>query len=128
MAGAKLWHLAPPHVPKPALRSCKGRGRVDWVQAASDGVRHCAVLPGETMVVPSMWWHATCNLQPYTVAMGGQVRARPSHCRAEGFSCTALATHYDWPSLTPRRARTTRSHLAAAAPLPDALAPSRAAR
>ena len=73
VAGIKLWHLAPPHVPKPAHRTCAHRGMIDWAAAALDGVRHCAVLPGEVMVVPSMWWHATCNLMPYTVAMGGQV-------------------------------------------------------
>ncbi|KAL1522518.1 hypothetical protein AB1Y20_017505 [Prymnesium parvum] len=73
VAGAKLWHLAPPSVPMPEHRTCADRGRIDWARAAAEGVRHCAVLPGELIVVPPSWWHATCNLHPYTVAVGGQV-------------------------------------------------------
>jgi hypothetical protein len=28
--------------------------------------------PGEVVVVPDNWWHATCNMLPYTIAVGGQ--------------------------------------------------------
>lgn len=28
--------------------------------------------PGEIIVVPTAWWHATCNLSPYTFSLGGQ--------------------------------------------------------
>ena len=28
---------------------------------------------GETIVVPEFWWHATCNLDPYTIGVGGQL-------------------------------------------------------
>ena len=28
---------------------------------------------GEVMVVPTAWWHATCNLEPFTFGVGGQV-------------------------------------------------------
>ena len=72
IAGAKLWHLAPPSKPKPADRFCHGRGRVDYDLAQREGVLHCMALPGETVVVPDNWWHATCNMLPYTLAIGGQ--------------------------------------------------------
>ena len=29
------------------------------------------------------WWHATCNLLPYTVAVGGQVWAPPASSRSD---------------------------------------------
>ena len=67
-----MWHLAPPSAPKPADRVCDNNGKVDWELAANEGVRHCVQAPGEVVVVPNGWWHATCNLQPYTVAVGGQ--------------------------------------------------------
>ena len=28
--------------------------------------------PGETIVLPSYWWHATCALADFTVGSGGQ--------------------------------------------------------
>ena len=72
VVGAKLWHLAPPDRPKPADRLCAQRGKVDYALAAAEGVTHCIAHPGEVVVVPDGWWHATCNLAPYTLAIGGQ--------------------------------------------------------
>ena len=72
VAGAKLWHLAPPDRPQPSNRYCPGRGKVDYALAAREGVIHCMALPGEVVVVPDDWWHATCNMLPYTIAIGGQ--------------------------------------------------------
>lgn len=72
VSGAKLWHLAPPGSPKPGDRECRNSGKIDWALAKRENVRHCIQLPGEVMVFGDGWWHATCNLQPYTVAMGAQ--------------------------------------------------------
>jgi hypothetical protein len=82
VAGAKLWHLAHPDLPQPSDRSCANHGAVDHQLAKEEGVSHCLVLPGEVMVVPDFWWHATCNLLPYTVAIGGQLWVPPSPSRA----------------------------------------------
>jgi hypothetical protein len=70
LSGAKTWYLAPPRHPKPADPLCTMGGRVE----ALDGVTHaCAQAKGEVMVVPTAWWHATCNAhQATTVAIGGQ--------------------------------------------------------
>ena len=35
-------------------------------------VIHCMAYPKEVVVVPDDWWHATCNMMPYTLAVGGQ--------------------------------------------------------
>ena len=72
IAGAKLWHLAPPSRPQPADRFCRGRGKIDYSLAEQEGVIHCMAQPGEVIVVPDGWWHATCNMLPYTIAIGGQ--------------------------------------------------------
>lgn len=72
IAGAKLWHLAPRGVPQPQDRFCPNRGKIDYELAAREGVIHCMANPGEVVVVPDGWWHATCNMMPYTLAVGGQ--------------------------------------------------------
>jgi hypothetical protein len=72
VVGAKLWHLAPPTVPKPKDRHCPNRGKVDRALATAEGVLHCMAYPGEVVVVPDNWWHATCNMLPFTLAIGSQ--------------------------------------------------------
>lgn len=41
VAGAKLWHLAPPDAPKPSDRYCPNRGKIDYALAKQEGVVHC---------------------------------------------------------------------------------------
>jgi hypothetical protein len=36
----------------------------------------CNVSKGDVIYVPDMWWHATCNTHPYTIAFGTQCRGR----------------------------------------------------
>ena len=50
---------------------------MDLERAEQEGVTQCLLLPGEIIVVPDNWWHATCNLLPYTVAMGAQLWVEP---------------------------------------------------
>ena len=64
---------APPDVARPSDRLCANGGRVDYKLAKRESVTHCLLLPGETIVVPENWWHATCNLDPYTIGVGGQL-------------------------------------------------------
>lgn len=73
ISGAKLWHVAPPDVPRPSDRLCADGGKIDYALAAKESVTHCLLLPGETILVPENWWHATCNLDPYTIGVGGQL-------------------------------------------------------
>ena len=32
----------------------------------------CVQDPREVMLVPTAWWHATCNFEPFTLGVGGQ--------------------------------------------------------
>lgn len=87
VSGRKLWYLAPPGanvtrdpdcctIGNDARRECEGahRPRDDSSPRGTplSGVRRCLLSPGDVMVVPQGWWHATCNEAPFTVAMGGQ--------------------------------------------------------
>ena len=103
LAGAKLWHLAPPDRPQPTDRYCPSRGKVDYRLAAREGVIHCVAYPGEVVVVPDNWWHATCNMAPYTLAIGGQTwdqnAGAPFAPREEA---TRMATLERWRDGRPR--------------------------
>ena len=99
VAGAKLWHVAPPNLPRPSNRECDNGGKVDWALAASEGVEHCVMKAGEVIFVPDDWWHATCNLEPYTVGVGAQARAAAALAVA-----TAPAQHPPHPPHPPHPA------------------------
>ena len=99
VAGAKLWHVASPNLPRPSNRECDNGGKVDWALAASEGVEHCVMKAGEVIFVPDDWWHATCNLEPYTVGVGAQARAAAALAVA-----TAPAQHPPRPPHPPHPA------------------------
>ena len=72
--GRKHWYMADKETaqpPEPECPSHAGDARTQE-QWAKHGVIYCAVDPGELIWVPHQWWHATCNGDPYTVAIGGQ--------------------------------------------------------
>lgn len=64
VAGRKRWYLADPNH-RDVRADC-----VDPIE--DDRVLECVVEKGDVMYVPDFWWHATCNLDPYTVAIGTQ--------------------------------------------------------
>ncbi|KAL1515964.1 hypothetical protein AB1Y20_002577 [Prymnesium parvum] len=68
IAGEKLWYASPPEVPRPAGPSCSRRDQIEPLEGATI----CLQRPGEVMVVPTAWWHATCNLGEFTLGVGGQ--------------------------------------------------------
>lgn len=69
-SGAKLWFLAPPHSPEPEQPACHDL-RLANENSRRDGVLHHLQLPGEVVAFPNGWWHSTCNLSPFTPAIGG---------------------------------------------------------
>jgi len=73
VAGAKLWFVAPPDA-TPSECSCGDR--IDYARAKRERVKHCVQMPGETIVVPDYYFHATCNLAPYTMGVGGQSESK----------------------------------------------------
>ena len=67
VAGMKLWHVRESGTPRPANPRCE-RDSIDVLP----NVTTCLQRPGEVMVVPTAWWHATCNLGEFTLGVGGQ--------------------------------------------------------
>lgn len=68
-AGAKLWFLANSTQPRPPNPRCDRS--IDALPVLKDTCR-VVQLPGETMIVPTAWWHATCNLANWTIGIGAQ--------------------------------------------------------
>lgn len=50
----------------------EGTWAVEEASLLRDGVGVCVQRPREVMVVPTAWWHATCNVDAYTLGVGGQ--------------------------------------------------------
>lgn len=73
VAGAKLWFVAPPDA-TPTDRTCTPK--IDYARAKRERVKHCIQMPGETIVVSDFAYHATCNLEPYTLGAGGQSESK----------------------------------------------------
>ena len=70
VAGRKRWYLADPkHTNVHA--NCDSEGSVH-----DDRISDCVIEKGDVMYVPDYWWHATCNIDPYTVAVGTQCESK----------------------------------------------------
>ena len=67
IAGRKLWHVRDGSLPKPREPVCS----IDPPERIP-GTLACTQNAGEIIVLPTAWWHATCNLGEFTVGIGGQ--------------------------------------------------------
>lgn len=69
LEGAKSWHLAPPWRPRPDSAACAEGTRPGKAPGAT---LVCEQTEGMTMVVPTGWWHTTCNWEGGTLGIGGE--------------------------------------------------------
>lgn len=85
LAGRKLWWVAPPHesgmaggrpsFPYKELTPEEGGWPCSWLlqeDLVPPGVLRCVQGPGEVMLLPADWWHMTCSLDEFNIAVGGQ--------------------------------------------------------
>ena len=73
--GTKVWFFAPHGSPaKPEDPSCAGAVSAAEAQRPPRGATHqCVQRPGTVIVVPTAWWHATCNFGEGPIfAFGGE--------------------------------------------------------
>jgi len=63
--GRKVWFLAPPEREMPPVRE-----PWEYVRQRPEGVLCCIARPGDILYLPTDWWHATWNLDDFTVAIG----------------------------------------------------------
>ena len=71
VAGRKAWFVAPPDASRPSEK----RHGCEWLLGAAAKEPHvqtCVVEPGQAIYVPTAWHHATCNLDAFTLSLGGQ--------------------------------------------------------
>lgn len=92
VTGSKAWWLMPPNafgemvdensellehtaagLPQPLVDGHLYANACEFLQRKSPpaGAQVCVVEPGETMILPTFWWHATCALDHVTAAIGG---------------------------------------------------------
>jgi len=65
--GRKHWILAPPE-DEPMHH--KDQSSRQWMEVNdSPSLMQCTLQPGDMIYFPDKWWHATINLDPYTVFM-----------------------------------------------------------
>ena len=68
ISGQKRWYVAPPSEDRPQNPTCNKRGQKENL---GPKVLTCTQHTGEIFVLPTAWWHATCDLE-FTVGVGGQ--------------------------------------------------------
>jgi hypothetical protein len=77
VAGRKAWFVAPPG-PNSKGADWEKKHGCEWLlgepsAAAQDPrIQSCVVEPGQVIYVPTSWHHATCNLDEFTLSLGGQ--------------------------------------------------------
>jgi len=83
VTGRKMWWLLPPSVPgvagkerTPPIVDGQVYGNSNACElllrrAAPEGAHVCVMEPGNTVILPDNWWHATCALDPITASIGG---------------------------------------------------------
>eukprot|EP00929_Paragymnodinium_shiwhaense_P033176 TRINITY_DN18261_c0_g1_i4.p1 TRINITY_DN18261_c0_g1~~TRINITY_DN18261_c0_g1_i4.p1 ORF type:complete len:412 (-),score=52.95 TRINITY_DN18261_c0_g1_i4:63-1298(-) len=65
LQGRKAWFLVPPEAPRPPTLPPW------WYMRERPADMHFSVLqPGEVLYIPDGWWHATWNLDDFTLALG----------------------------------------------------------
>lgn len=68
VSGAKRFYVAHPYAVVPKNPVCDGPFR-----NPEDHVFTCELSAGQLLFVPDNWWHASCNIAPHTIAVGGQL-------------------------------------------------------
>eukprot|EP00913_Durusdinium_trenchii_P004072 g3773.t1 len=87
LAGRKLWWVAPPapsvnapgrpSFPYKALTPEEGvLAGAGLEELVPNGVTRCVQHPGEAILLPADWWHMTCSLSDFNIAVGGQSAAQ----------------------------------------------------
>lgn len=94
VVGRKAWFMFPPKFSKetiakwtglslqksiavcPQCSELAGRSPCEWLKKKPPHSESCVIHSGETLVLPSKYWHATCGLDSNTMAMGGWLSPR----------------------------------------------------
>ena len=90
------WSLAPKRGTwtRQTRRSRESRAATTLWEGESESAVICTQKPGEIMIVPTTWWHATCNSGEFTFGIGGQDSCGMRDCTPPGpHDETAMERH-----------------------------------
>jgi len=93
VTGRKMWWLLPPSVPatggfrSPPIVDGQVYGNPNACElllrrSPPEGAHVCVMQPGDTVILPDLWWHATCALDPITASIGGWLQDQQRDTRA----------------------------------------------
>ena len=73
-AGTKVWYFLPPHAERPTkVNACL---YLDGTVMPPPGTTTCVQSPGDVIWFPKDWYHATCSLTEWNIALGAQQGVR----------------------------------------------------
>jgi len=72
LQGRKVWFLVGPENERPKMRDDPCTYKDSPPENLQRKFRICTAHPGDILYIPGHWWHATCNLDPWTLAVGSQ--------------------------------------------------------
>ena len=102
-AGRKKWFVTPAMTRKPKEPTCYPHGNENSGEMA--GATTVIQETGDIVILPAGIWHATCNLDRWTIGIGAQDSCGVYRCEQYNFCVDENSPEYDICIRTPNATR-----------------------